>query len=113
MILSLDLNSPLKNTLPTDFLNSPVLYFLLEGRENHAPILWQLRLLEPGKTFPLGVDTLLLAMVRTQLKKIRALTLAGVAHWVERQPANQKGRQFDSQSWHMPGLQARSPVGGV
>ena len=24
-----------------------------------------------------------------------------------------KGRQFNPQSWHMPGLQAKSPVGGV
>ena len=37
--------------------------------------------------------------------------LAGVTQWIETQPANQKGRRIDSQSRHMPGLQARSPVG--
>ena len=38
--------------------------------------------------------------------------LATVAQWIECQPANQ--RVADSiPSWHMPGLQARSPVEGV
>ena len=37
--------------------------------------------------------------------------LAGVAQWIEHWPVNQS--RFDSQSGHMPGLQARSPVGGV
>ena len=38
--------------------------------------------------------------------------LAGVAQWIEHQPADQKVAS-DSQSGHMPGLWARSPVGGV
>ena len=38
--------------------------------------------------------------------------LAGVAQWIELQ-TEAKGRQFNSQSGHMSGLQARSPVGGV
>ena len=33
--------------------------------------------------------------------------LAGVAQWIEHQPANQR---FNSQSGHMPGLRNRSPV---
>ena len=37
--------------------------------------------------------------------------LAGVAQWIERRPVNQRGHQSDSQSGHMPGLQARHPVG--
>ena len=37
----------------------------------------------------------------------------GVAQRVELWPANQTGGRFDSQSGHMPRLQARSPVGGV
>ena len=39
------------------------------------------------------------------------LTVAGVAQWIERQSMNQRADSFDSQSGHMPGLQARSPVG--
>ena len=40
--------------------------------------------------------------------------LIGMAPWAERHPTKQsEGRRFDSLSWHMPGLQARSPVGGV
>ena len=42
--------------------------------------------------------------------KIGVLALAGVAQWIELGPANQSC-WFDSQSGHMPGLQARSPVG--
>ena len=34
--------------------------------------------------------------------------LAGVAQWIEHWPVNQRGRWFDSQSGHMPGLQASS-----
>ena len=42
------------------------------------------------------------------------LALGGVAQWIEHQPAYEpKGRRFDSQSGHIPGLQARLPVGGV
>ena len=44
---------------------------------------------------------------------IRILALAGVAQWIERRPAKLKGRKFSSQSGHMPGLRARSPVGGA
>ena len=36
--------------------------------------------------------------------------LAGVAQWTKHWP---KGEQFDSQSGHMPGSWARSPVGGT
>ena len=43
------------------------------------------------------------------------VALAGVAQWIEHEPANQepKGRWFDSQSGHMPGLQARTLVAGA
>ena len=39
--------------------------------------------------------------------------LDSVAQWIECRSANQKGCWFDSQSGHMPGLQARSPAGGA
>ena len=39
------------------------------------------------------------------------LAMAGVAWWIERQPVNLGGCQFDSQSGHMPGLQAKFLVG--
>ena len=40
--------------------------------------------------------------------------LAGVAQWIEHQSANQWVTcRFDSQSGHMPGLQARPLVGGT
>ena len=42
-----------------------------------------------------------------------ALALAGVAQWIECWPAEARGCWFDSQSGHMPGLWARSPVGGA
>ena len=45
------------------------------------------------------------------IKKIQAL--AGVAQRIEHGSAEPKGHQFDSQLGHMPGLWARSPVGGV
>ena len=48
-----------------------------------------------------------------QQLKIMTTALAGVAPWIERQSANQKAAQFDSQSGHTPGLWARSPVGGL
>ena len=38
--------------------------------------------------------------------------MTGVAQWIE-QGCELKGRQFDSQSGHVPGFQARSPVGGA
>ena len=41
------------------------------------------------------------------------IDLAGVAQWIECQPLNQEDCCFDSQSGHMPGLLARSPVGGM
>ena len=41
------------------------------------------------------------------------VALAGVAQWIECRPANHKGRWFDSQSGHMPGLLAKSPGVGV
>ena len=42
-------------------------------------------------------------------------SLAGVAQWIECWPENRKvtGRRFYSWSGHMPGLQARSPFGGM
>ena len=40
------------------------------------------------------------------------MALAGVAQWIECGPQT-KGLQFNSQSGHMPGLQARSPAGGM
>ena len=45
--------------------------------------------------------------------KTRKAALAGVAQWIEHRPADQSCHQFNSQSGHMPGLQARSPVGGM
>ena len=39
--------------------------------------------------------------------------LAGVAQWIECQACEPKGGWLDSQSGPMPGLQARSPVGGA
>ena len=39
-------------------------------------------------------------------------SLAGVAHWVECGPVNQKVAG-PIQSWHRPGLRARLPVRGV
>ena len=38
------------------------------------------------------------------------LALAGVAQWIELQPANQR---VDSQAGHMPRMCTKSPVGGV
>ena len=47
------------------------------------------------------------------MESVRKLSaLAGVAQWIELWPVNQRS-QFNSQSWHMPGLWARSLVGGV
>ena len=37
--------------------------------------------------------------------------LAGVAQWTERRPANQRAISSIPSQGHMPGLQARSPVG--
>ena len=54
--------------------------------------------------------------INKTFKKVENLALAGVAQWTKLWPEPKgppKGRQFDSQSGHMPGLQARSPVGGT
>ena len=40
------------------------------------------------------------------------MSLAGVAQWIGQQ-TEWKGCRLDSQSGHMPGLQARSPFGSV
>ena len=40
------------------------------------------------------------------------LTLAGVAQWIECRPANQRVASSIPSLGHMPGLWARSPVGG-
>ena len=47
--------------------------------------------------------------------KVDFLMLAGVAQWIAEWvlACEPKGRRFDSQAGHMPGLQARSPVGGT
>ena len=39
------------------------------------------------------------------------LALAGVAQWIEHGPENQRVAGSIPSSGHMPGLQARSPVG--
>ena len=44
--------------------------------------------------------------------KVTCMALAGGPRWTECRPVNQS-HQFDSQPGHMPGLRARSPVGGV
>ena len=41
------------------------------------------------------------------------LAVADVTQWIECQACEPKGRWLDSQSGPMPGLQARSPVGGA
>ena len=41
------------------------------------------------------------------------IALAALAQWVEHQPGNQTHHWVDSQSGYMPGLWARSAVGGV
>ena len=46
------------------------------------------------------------------LERYLIVPLAGVAQWIERWPESQRVL-FDSQSGHMPGLQASTPVGGV
>ena len=39
--------------------------------------------------------------------------LAGVAQWIDCQPSNQRAASSIPSLGHMPGLQARSPVGGA
>ena len=41
------------------------------------------------------------------------LALAGVAQWIECQPANQRVAGSIPGLGHMPGLQARCPMGGT
>ena len=41
------------------------------------------------------------------------MALAGVAQWIEHWPENQRVASLIPSLEHMPGLQARSPVGGV
>ena len=43
----------------------------------------------------------------------QAKALAGVAHWTECQPVNQRVAGSVPMSGYMPGLWARSPVGGM
>ena len=47
----------------------------------------------------------------TNGKHIKETALAGVAQWIERRPANQMVTGWIPS--HMPGLRARSPVGGA
>ena len=46
-------------------------------------------------------------------KKERTMVLAGVAQWIEWWSANERVAGSIPSLGHMPGLQARSPVGGV
>ena len=48
-----------------------------------------------------------------KLLKKNQTGLAGVAHWSEYQPANQRVASSIPSLGHMPGLWARSPVGGA
>ena len=48
-------------------------------------------------------------ITNTLLKSLHNLALTGVAQWIKCRPAH----WFDSQSGHVPGLQARSPVEGA
>ena len=50
--------------------------------------------------------------IYTSFKNV-ASALAGVAQWIKQGLCEPMGHQFDSQSGHMPGLQTRSPVGGM
>ena len=45
--------------------------------------------------------------------KLTTEALAGVAQWIEYQPANQRVTGWIPSQGHMPGLQTRSPVGGA
>ena len=46
-------------------------------------------------------------------QKNELTALAGVAHYIECQSANRGVAGSIPSLWHMPGLQARSPFGGV
>ena len=52
-------------------------------------------------------------VLKSNIIRIICIALAGVAQWVEHQPANPKAAISIPQSGHMPGLRARSPVGCV
>ena len=54
-----------------------------------------------------------LTPVRMAIVKKTGHALAGVAHWIECWTEKQRVCRFDSQLGHMPGLRARSPVGGA
>ena len=41
------------------------------------------------------------------------LPLAGIAQWIEHQPVNQRVTGWIPSLEHMPGLRAKSPVGGA
>ena len=45
--------------------------------------------------------------------RVHLLSLAAVAQWIERWPANQKVTGLIPSQGHMPGLLTRSLVGGV
>ena len=63
----------------------------------------------PGKPILVLMALFLLSLYL----KCQVLALAGVAQWTEWPAWEPKGRRFDSESGHMPGLRTRSPVGGV
>ena len=59
----------------------------------------------------IGIETILNETYRRKKKENNGSGWYGSVDWV---PAcKTKGRWFDSQSGHMPGLEARSPVGGT
>ena len=43
----------------------------------------------------------------------KVLALAGMALWIEHQPEKPQGHRFNSQVVHVPGFQARFPIGGM
>ena len=49
---------------------------------------------------------------KLQFQKVRDLAVAGVAQWIECQPANQRVADSIPSLGHMPGFWAKSPVGG-
>ena len=55
----------------------------------------------------------LVEILLNSFNEILYMALVGVAQWIECWPANQRGHWLNSQSGHMPGPGARSPVGGA
>ena len=55
----------------------------------------------------------LLMIGKGVLNKSFIFALAGVAQWIECWPVNKRVTGFSSQSGHMPGFGARSPIGGA